>query len=101
MNAEPISGAYSAAGIKNSSNDRLVPAIVAAAEFGITRRTLARWVDSEHLEFPAPVIINLRWFFSRAALEAWKASRLRNVARTDSWPSCQASANDGQSILAE
>jgi hypothetical protein len=54
----------------------LVPAGVITRELGIVRRTLARWVDDPKLDFPRPVIINGRWYFGRAQIEAWKVDRL-------------------------
>ncbi len=54
----------------------LIPAPTLASELGIARRTLARWWDDPKLGFPQPTRINRRLFFSRSAVEEWKAARL-------------------------
>ncbi len=59
------------------SNEALIPAPQLAGELGITRRTLARWLGDPALGFPQPTRINNRLYFSRSAVEAWKAARLR------------------------
>jgi predicted DNA-binding transcriptional regulator AlpA len=78
MNAqlESLSSASSAIMAKESS-EKLVPAMVVAAEFGIVRRTLARWLGYSDLNFPKPNVINGRWYFRRAEIEAWKLERAR------------------------
>jgi hypothetical protein len=51
-----------------------VPATALAAELGITRRTLARWLRDIPMGFPRPKIVNRRLYFERSAVEAWKAA---------------------------
>ena len=51
-----------------------VPATELAAELGVTRRTLARWLLDLALEFPRPKIVNRRLYFERNSIEAWKAA---------------------------
>ena len=64
--------------------DILIPALKVAAEFGICRRTLARWFTESEISFPQPTRINGRLYFSRAAIEDWKNARVRNsVERGD------------------
>jgi len=67
----------SAADVASYSPEKMVPAATVAAEFDITRRTLARWAANKALGFPAPTIINGRWYFHRKPLEAWKIARVR------------------------
>jgi hypothetical protein len=43
-----------------------------AAELGISRRTLARWLLHAELGFPAPKIVNHRLYFERSGVDAWK-----------------------------
>jgi predicted DNA-binding transcriptional regulator AlpA len=43
-----------------------------AAELGISRRTLTRWLRDERLAFPRPRCVNLRLYFERGAVDAWK-----------------------------
>jgi excisionase family DNA binding protein len=51
-----------------------VPATELAAELGISRRTLARWLRDIALGFPRPRIVNKRLYFERSDIDAWKAS---------------------------
>ena len=63
--------------MSDTNNEALIPAPQLAGEFGITRRTLARWFEDPALGFPQPTRINKRLYFSRSAVEEWKATRLR------------------------
>jgi predicted DNA-binding transcriptional regulator AlpA len=65
----------------NENFDNLVPAPALARELGVARRTLARWIADPAIEFPRPTVINLRLFFSRRAVEAWKAARVNSPER--------------------
>jgi predicted DNA-binding transcriptional regulator AlpA len=58
-----------------------IPATELAAELGISRRTLARWILDLALEFPRPKIVNHRLYFSRGDVEAWKAATAVKAAR--------------------
>ena len=51
-----------------------IPATELAAELGISRRTLARWLRDIALGFPRPKIVNHRLYFERGAVEAWKTA---------------------------
>jgi predicted DNA-binding transcriptional regulator AlpA len=51
-----------------------VPATELAAELGISRRTLARWLLDVALGFPRPKIVNHRLYFERSSVEAWKTA---------------------------
>jgi predicted DNA-binding transcriptional regulator AlpA len=57
-----------------------IPAPELAAELGISRRTLARWLLDVALEFPRPKIVNRRLYFERNSIEAWKAATAVKVA---------------------
>jgi hypothetical protein len=68
----------------------LVPARLIADELHITRRTLSNWVVNPAVGFPAPYIINERWFFGRQEIESWKLARIRksvgsNALRTSQY----------------
>jgi len=65
--------------MSDTRNEALIPAPQLAGELGITRRTLARWLDDPALDFPQPTRINNRLYFSRSAVEEWKAARLRQT----------------------
>lgn len=51
-----------------------IPASDLAAELGISRRTLARWLLDAALAFPRPRCVNHRLYFERGAVEVWKAA---------------------------
>jgi hypothetical protein len=61
----------------------LIPAAIVAREFGVVRRTLARWLEDDILGFPKPEIIRTRWYFNRADLENWKPPRAKPRATAD------------------
>ena len=41
----------------------------------VTRRTLYDWAADPSLNFPQPAFVKNRRYYSRAAIEAWRASR--------------------------
>jgi predicted DNA-binding transcriptional regulator AlpA len=51
-----------------------IPAPELAAELGISRRTLARWLREIALGFPRPKIVNHRLYFERGEVDAWKTA---------------------------
>jgi excisionase family DNA binding protein len=57
-----------------------IPATALAAELGVSRRTIARWLRDERLAFPRPKVINRRLYFARGAVEAWKTAVAIKVA---------------------
>lgn len=57
--------------------EQLAPAPVIASQFGITRRTLSRWIVDDALGLPRPVEINKRLYFKQHEIDAWKISRAR------------------------
>jgi predicted DNA-binding transcriptional regulator AlpA len=63
--------------MKTSESNALIPAPQLASEFGVTRRTLHRWINDPAMSFPPAARINHRLYFDRAAVDAWKAERLR------------------------
>ena len=48
-----------------------VPISVIASELGVSRRTIARWMQGN---FPRPRRWNNRLYFHRDEIEAWKAA---------------------------
>ncbi len=59
-----------------------IPAPQAAAELGICRRILSRWLADPELAFPWPKIVRGRVYFSRDALNFWKAAAdVRDTAK--------------------
>jgi predicted DNA-binding transcriptional regulator AlpA len=57
-----------------------IPAPELAAELGVSRRTLARWLIDVALGFPRPKIVNHRLYFERNSIEAWKTATAVKVA---------------------
>jgi predicted DNA-binding transcriptional regulator AlpA len=58
-----------------------IPAPQLAAELGVSRRTLTRWLLDVALGFPRPKIVNHRLYFERSSVEAWKAATAVKAAR--------------------
>jgi hypothetical protein len=57
----------------------LVPAVTAARELHVTRRTVGRWMLDPAVGFPPSVEINTRLYFRRDELESWKVSRAAGI----------------------
>lgn len=57
-------------------SDALLPARVVWSRYGVTDRTLSRWLDDLKLSFPRPVLINSRRYWREADLVAWERSRV-------------------------
>jgi predicted DNA-binding transcriptional regulator AlpA len=57
-----------------------IPSIQLAAEFGISRRTLSRWLRDNVLGFPRPRCVNRRLYFERNAIDDWKAAAVVKTA---------------------
>lgn len=55
------------------TNVRL-PSKAVIARFGISRRTLDRWLRDNVLNFPRPLVINHRLYFALAEIEAWETA---------------------------
>jgi predicted DNA-binding transcriptional regulator AlpA len=59
-----------------------LPARQVWARFGITDRTLDRWLADENLKFPRPLIINRRRYFFLDEIEAWERVQAKNSKRS-------------------
>ena len=57
-----------------------IPAPQLAAELGVSRRTLARWLLDAALAFPRPRCVNHRLYFERSSIEAWKTAAAVKMA---------------------
>jgi predicted DNA-binding transcriptional regulator AlpA len=69
-----------AAAISSLPSDELdswIPAPRVAVHFGINRRTLARWLKNESLNFPRPEERNKRLYFRQSEIRAWENRRAR------------------------
>ena len=59
----------------SAPDDRWVAAAAVPTRFGISRRTLERWLRDPAIGFPQPIRINGRRFFSDAKLRRFKAKQ--------------------------
>jgi predicted DNA-binding transcriptional regulator AlpA len=62
------------------SSDNLLPARKVWERYGVTDRTLDRWLAREELQFPRPVVVNRRRYFRDKDLVAWEQRRAANEA---------------------
>jgi predicted DNA-binding transcriptional regulator AlpA len=51
-----------------------IPSTQLAAELGVCRRTLTRWLRDEDLGFPRPRIVHHRLYFARSEIDDWKTA---------------------------
>ena len=65
--------------------DQLVAKSAIANEFGVSSRTISRWMSDASVGFPKPVDIRGLLYFSRSSIEEWKrnASRKSAVSGSD------------------
>jgi predicted DNA-binding transcriptional regulator AlpA len=65
--------------IKSTENEpaNLIPKPALAREFGVSSRTVSRWMADPSLSFPRPIRLRNRLYFARLALEEWKTARVR------------------------
>lgn len=59
---------------------QMKPAPEVARDFGVSLRSIERWVRDASLCFPQPAKINRRNYFDADAVESWKAARLHTSA---------------------
>jgi hypothetical protein len=64
-----------------AAHDSLVTKPTVARELNVCSRTLSRWMADPSINFPSPISLRNRLYFSRADLEHWKAERLHNLCR--------------------
>ena len=57
--------------LHNGSGQRLT-SVGVCERFGVTRRTLSRWLLSNNMNFPKPLMINGRLYFALAEIEVWE-----------------------------
>lgn len=61
-------------------SERRLPARMVWERFGITGRTLDRWLANESLKFPRPLVINNRRYFDENQIVTWERARAAQVA---------------------
>jgi hypothetical protein len=57
-----------------------LPSAAVCERYGITRRTLGRWMIDPELGFPKPTEINGRLYHNEALLDAWEIECARRAA---------------------
>jgi hypothetical protein len=58
-----------------SDTGSLIPARKVQGRYDIADRTLDRWLESQTLNFPRPVVINKRRYWRLGELVAWERTR--------------------------
>jgi hypothetical protein len=61
-----------AASLPAASTDVKLPTGRVAARYGVASRTVERWQQDPKLEFPKPLVINTRKYWSVRDLESWE-----------------------------
>jgi predicted DNA-binding transcriptional regulator AlpA len=59
----------------SGESDFLIPNKKAAALLGVGPRTLFTWVLQQELDFPRPIKVNGRRYFSSVEIEGWRVKR--------------------------
>ena len=67
--------AYHSKNISALDEGQLLPTRLVLKRYGVTSRTLDRWLDSEPLGFPRPLVINRFRYFRESDLIAWERQR--------------------------
>jgi predicted DNA-binding transcriptional regulator AlpA len=63
-------------------DDDLVTALQIRQHFGgISSETITRWIKSSELEFPQPMRINNRNFWTAGSIRTWKAQRAAKITQ--------------------
>ncbi len=57
---------------KSEKTGRNLPSATVAERYGITRRTLARWMVDPKMGFPQSITLNGRHYFVEAEIEAYE-----------------------------
>ena len=60
--------------------DKLITNPAVARLFSVAPRTIFNWVVRPELNFPRPLIIGARRYFSKSEITAWKAAHVMGAA---------------------
>ena len=60
-----------------SNQERLLPARQIWERYGITSRTLSRWLARGNLGFPRPIFVNGHRYFRLGEIEVWERAQPR------------------------
>ena len=61
------------------SKDVFVSTRKLVERYGVSDRTIDRWLASEALEFPQPILINKRRYWRLSDIEAWEQAQARRT----------------------
>ncbi|WP_372783487.1 helix-turn-helix transcriptional regulator [Phenylobacterium sp.] len=59
----------------NTTTDTRLPTKALMERFGVSDRTVDRWLQDDALNFPQPLVINRRRYWSLQEIEQWERSR--------------------------
>jgi hypothetical protein len=65
--------------LDGQTGDAMVPLKQVAREFGVTRRTVGKWMQDSTVGFPPAVVIRGRGYVTRSQLEAFKRTAGRSA----------------------
>jgi predicted DNA-binding transcriptional regulator AlpA len=63
------------ADVAETESENRLPASQVWNRYGVTDRTLDRWLKDEKLKFPRPIIIRNRRYWTKSGLVAWELAR--------------------------
>ncbi|NEI02400.1 DNA-binding protein [Rhizobium leguminosarum] len=63
----------------STHSNRILPARNVWQRYGVTDRTIDRWLFQPGLGFPRPIVINRRRYWNECDLIAWERSRTDGV----------------------
>jgi hypothetical protein len=63
-----------------------LPTGAVAARYGVTTRSIDRWWKDPDLNFPQPIIVNQRKYWSATDLEIWERQRIADKVRSERTP---------------
>jgi hypothetical protein len=69
-------------GLPSASETKFLASGAICARYGVSRRTLARWMVNPPAGFPQSILIQGRHLWEVAKLEAWERSLARTAAST-------------------
>ena len=65
----------------SSKNRTRLPSRQVWSRYGVTDRTLDRWLDNAQLNFPRPLVINRRRYFFLDEIEEWERAQAKGRAQ--------------------
>lgn len=58
---------------KSTTDSQFVPAQKVCLRYGVTFRTISRWLVHPNVQFPKPIYLNGRRYWIEADLQEWEA----------------------------